>query len=206
VEAGGLAFDSLAPYGSGNFVRAGVRMGLRADTRDSHSLPTSGLTAELTARAFPSVLDVEDTFGGVYAELGGVLSAPVVGDPALSLRLTGERVWGVAPFQELAGLGGSSTLPGYVRRRFLGHTATSGSGLFRLKLLEPHVLTDLHLGAHGLATAGRVWSHVPETETWHTAFGGGLWIHIPSIDRTVSFTAVQGDTGPRLYLDFGLIF
>jgi hypothetical protein len=205
VQSGSPVFDELEPYGSGQFDQAGLRAGVRVDTRDSESMPTSGIHAELRTGAFPSVLDVREAFATASGVVEGVLSAGLPGEPALTLRLIGERAWGRTPYHELPALGGSSSLPGFVSQRFLGHTAASASGLLRVMVAEPTLFTDLQLGLHGLATAGRVWATGEESDTLHRGVGGGLWLGIPSLERVVSFTAVSGDD-LRLYLDFGFIF
>jgi hypothetical protein len=93
-----------------------------------------------------------------------------------------------------------------VARRFVGDAAASATALARIKLLEPTIVTDLQLGVHAIGTVGRVWYRDDAANDWHVASGGGLWLRLPSIDRTVSLSVVTGDTGARTYLDFGFLF
>jgi hypothetical protein len=206
VEPGGEVFDAVDVYGADRFRQAGLAGELAIDTRDSEQYPRSGRRWTVEARVVPSLLDVEDTFGGVRAEIREHLSADLPGEPALHVRLTGEKVWGRTPFFALPYLGGSSSLPGFTSRRFVGDGALSATGLGRLKVLEPNVVTDLEIGLHGIATVGRVWYGADSSNRWHSGVGGGLWLRLPSIDRTVSVSVVRGDAGPRFYLDFGFLF
>jgi hypothetical protein len=206
VQQGTPIFDTLDVYGANRFRQAGAVGSFELDTRDSEQYPRAGRKWVLGARVVPSLLDVEDTFGGVSAELREYVSADVVGEPALHLRVRGDKTWGRTPFFELPKIGGSGSLPGFVSRRFVGDAAASATALARVKLLEPTILTDLHLGVHAIGTAGRVWYRDEGANDWHLGSGGGLWIYLPSIDRTVSLSVVVGDTGPRTYLDFGFLF
>lgn len=207
IHGEGTVFDTVSAYGTERFHQVGARAGLRYDSRDHYDLPTKGLVLELDGRAFPALIEVEDPWSGLRAESRAYVSADVPGAPTLHARLIGERVWGRAPFAELPYLGGSSTLPGYVRRRFLGETAVAGSALLRVRVAPVHVIADLNLGVHGLAAAGRVWQPGEDSGAWHPAFGGGLWINVPELERTVSLTYVRGTGGSgALYADLGFIF
>ncbi|HZD06326.1 MAG TPA: BamA/TamA family outer membrane protein, partial [Longimicrobiales bacterium] len=206
VQPGGAVLDTLDVYGAGKFDQLALGGSFELDTRDSDQYPRSGRRWRLTARVAPSLMDVEDTFGGLTADLRQYLSAEVAGDPALHLRLRVDRTWGRTPFFELPYLGGSGALPGFVRRRFVGDAAASATALARVKLFEPRLVTDLQLGLHAIGAVGRVWYDGDPSTRWHVGKGGGVWLRLPSIDRTVSVSFVTGDKGVRAYLDFGFLF
>lgn len=207
IHGEGTVFDTLDSYGTDSFHQIGVRGRVRYDTRDDYDLPGSGLVLELDGRAFPALISVEEAYSKLRAEARGYVSAELPGEPTLHTRLTGERVWGRAPFAELPFLGGSHTLPGYVKRRFLGETAVTGAALLRWRIAPVHIVADLNLGLHGLAVVGRVWHEGETSNAWHPAFGGGVWINVPELERTVSLTYVRGTGGSgALYADLGFLF
>jgi len=206
VKPGGVVFDTASVYGAGEFDQVGLVGRLDVDTRGDPEFPTSGRKIEFEASLVPALLDVETRFGGVAGAWTEYLSMQVPLEPALQVRLRGERTWGPTPFFELPFLGGAGSLPGFTPRRFVGTTSASLTGLLRLELLEPEVFTELEVGVHGLATTGRVWYEDEDSRRLHSGFGGGAWINIPAIGRTVSFTLVRGDVGSRVYLDFGMLF
>jgi hypothetical protein len=207
VKPGGIVFDSLDAYGTGEFNRVGLSARLEVDTRDASGFPTRGRTFVANALWAPSLLDVEETFsrlGLEWTEYRSFEEAPLA--PGLHVRLRGERSWGQTPFNELPYLGGDGRLPGFTSRRFVGHSAASASALARLRLLDGELVTDLQFGVHAVGTAGRVWYDADDPDRWHTAVGGGAWLRIPAIDRLVSITLIEADTGLRTHLDFGFLF
>jgi len=207
IHGEGTVFDTLGAYGTDRFHQIGARARLRYDTRDSYDLPTRGLVFQVDGRAYPALIEVEDPYAGLRGEARTYVSAALPGEPTLHMRLTGEHVWGRAPFAELPFLGGSRTLPGYVRRRFLGESAVSGAALLRWRVAPVHVVADLDVGVHGMAAVGRVWLGGEESDRWHPAFGGGIWINVRELERTISLTYMRGRGGSgALYVDLGFMF
>jgi hypothetical protein len=201
IREGGDIFETL-DYGSGSFQQAGLTTTLDVDTRDSRHLPTRGADVVLRADYYPSMLDVESPFGSVRGVVRLYQGLPLPLDPAIHLRFVGETVWGDAPFGEIPWLGGSSTLPGFARGQFRGESMASGAALLRLKAFS---LFKLDFGVHGLAGVGRVWLDGEDSDTWHSTTGGGGWIHVPLINKTISVTLANGSK-QRMYVDFGFIF
>lgn len=207
IHGEGTVFDTLTAYGTTHFHQLGARARVRYDARDRRDLPTSGVVLQADGRAFPALLDVEDPYAKLRAEATTYLSAGLPGEPTLYLNVTGEHVWGRAPFGAFPFLGGSHSLPGYVQRRFLGRTAVAAGTLLRWGIASAHVGTDLRLGVHGMGTVGRVWLDGESSARWHPSFGGGAWVNLPSLGRTVSLTFMHGEGGSSaLYLDMGFLF
>jgi len=207
IHGEGTVFDTLTAYGTDRFHQIGARARVRYDSRDHYDLPTRGLVLQVDGRAFPPLIEVEELWAGVRAESRAYVSADLPGAPTLHARLVGERVWGRTPFADLPYLGGSHTLPGYVRRRFLGETAVAGTALLRWRVVPVRVVADLNIGVHGVAAVGRVWHRDEDSDAWHPAFGGGLWINVPELERTLSLTYVRGTGGSgALYADLGFLF
>lgn len=204
VVGGGEIFDSIG-YGTGRMRQIGLRGGFALDSRDDESLPTSGAVAHMDVEFHPTWLDIEDTYGSMRASLRSYHSARLPLDPALHVRLVGEKVWGLAPYAETPVLGGALTLPGFARSQFRGSAMASATALLRARAFSANVFTALDFGVHGMGGLGRVWYPGERSATWHRSRGAGLWLHIPTIDRTLSVTFVRGDR-LRTYVDFGWIF
>lgn len=204
----GSIFEEARPYGAGTFHQAGLRGGVALSKMDEANLPGTGGEIELTGRFFPVLLDVEEPFGSARIVARGVLAAPEDAPlaPAIHVRTGGLKVWGNAPFHELAALGGERSLPGYSARRFLGQEALSGAILLRLKLARLDWPANLDLGVLGLSTTGRVWLEGEDSDTWHTGHGGGIWIRPASMRTAFSLSVIDGEDRTRLYLRMGFPF
>jgi hypothetical protein len=208
VDPVGNIFGVLDPYGADDFFQAGMVGGVALGRIQNPGRPTTSAILELTGRAFPALLDVEDAFGSADAVGRLILSAedaPL--HPALHLRAGAKKVWGsMIPFDEYASLGGKKSLPGYRDRRFAGQEAASGGVLGRVQLFTMRPFATFDVGVHGLATVGRVWFDGEESDEWHTGFGGGFWLYPRILSRAFAVTAVQGEDGLRIYFGLGFPF
>jgi hypothetical protein len=61
-------------------------------------------------------------------------------------------------------------------------------------------------GIFGLADAGRVFLAGESSDTWHTAFGGGVWLGFLGRANTVSAALASSRERTRLYLQAGFGF
>lgn len=175
------------PFGSGDFVEAGVDIGAGWDGRDDGAYPTSGAAFTVAGRAVPGVLDVPDAFarasldGRAYA----TLSAPV--EATLGVRARGERVWGDAPYQEAAYIGGRGSLRGVRSERYAGDASVLATAELRVPLLTFRSLVPGEVGLLGLVDTGRVWLDGEDSDVWHSAAGGGLFVAV--LNRRAVFSA-----------------
>lgn len=201
------ALDTASAYGAARTHQIGVRGEIALDTRDHFELPRRGALLRIGVGAYPAALEIEEPFAVARAEARTYLSAPLPGSPALHLRLVGAQAWGPTPLGERPSLGGSPSLPGYVERRFVGDRSASAAALLRLDLFPFHVFTDMRAGIHGLASVGRVWVEGEDSDRWHPGLGGGVWLHLLALDRTVSLTHARGRDGTSAFhLDLGFPF
>ena len=168
---------ALAVPGGSSFGVAGLRGWGVIDRRDSSMYPRRGVLLRAELAGYPAVWgDAPEAF-----VTGGATSAwyiPLPGgiEPTLALRAGAQRVWGDAPFQYAAYLGGGSTIRGYRSHRFAGETAVHGSSELRVKLGRANLLVARgELGAFGLGDVGRVFISGESSSKWHSAIGGGLW-------------------------------
>lgn len=194
---------NLQPLGSEPFGRVTASTSLLLDTRDVRWYPRRGIDATVTASATPPVWDISDPYSRLDASAATYLPLPPLDGPVLALRAGGSRVWGAAPFQESAFLGGSHTLRGYQRERFAGDGAVFGSAELRVPLFEVELGLRGDLGVTGLVDAGRVYVDGESPGGWHHSRGGGLWFATPAISGSLTYAFGEDH---RVYADFGFPF
>ena len=155
---------------------------------------------------YPSLWDVESTFGETHGTAATYLSVAAPLEPTLALRVGGQRVWGTFPFQEAAFVGGASTLRGWGEQRFAGRAAVYGNAELRLFLTKFFLILPGELGIFGLADAGRVYASGERSSEWHTGFGGGLWIAPLKRTNTISLAVARGRERTGVYIRSGFLF
>jgi len=174
---------------------------LQYDSRNNARVPTCGFFGRLNFAVTPRMLDNEDTFTKLRADMRTYLGNKTV---TLALRAAGERVWGRAPFYEAAFLGGSESLRGFRFQRFAGDAAAWGNAELRLALTRFFLLVPTDLGVFGFADAGRVWLDGDSDGAWHKNFGGG--ISLAPVRRDFTFSIGAGVSNERTAVVAGLGF
>jgi hypothetical protein len=169
------------PYGYQSFNEAGLVAMFGWDSRDKRIGPSRGWLVQAEARYFPDVLDVRAPFGGIRGWAAGFFTVPGRLGPTLAARAGGERVWGDVPYQEAAYLGGPTSLRGYRNRRFAGEGSLFLNSELRFRLARLKILLPEDVGIFGLADVGRVFVENEDSDTWHSAWGGGAWISLMDV-------------------------
>ncbi len=190
-----LAEDSV--YGSGSFAEVGVASVLEYDSRDDAAFPTRGVRLELSARVFPSALDVRSAFGSIALAGSTYLSGKHIPfAPVLALRAGGMRVSGSYPFFEAASIGSATSIRGFPDRRFTGDASLYANAELRLRLTGQKATW----GVLGLADVGRVYFEGESSNRWHSGFGGGLWAELAELHRAITATLASAGGRARFYL------
>ncbi len=195
------------PYGSGNFGQLGVLGELSLAVGDRGGAPVLGGALQAGARVFPPLWDVDSTFAAFYAEATaylGVRASPL--RPVLALRAGGKIVTGPYPFYEAAFLGDHRTVRLGRQNRYGGDAALWGNAELRLRLAPLTLLVPAEFGVLGLADAGRVFLDGETSDTWHTAFGGGLWLAFLDPGNVLSVTVARSTERTALYARFGFAY
>ena len=117
-------------------------------------------------------------------------------------------MWGEYPFLDAAYLGGANTLRGFRTRRFAGDASVYGNAELRLVMAPFKILVPGSFGVFGLADAGRVFYEQDPTDadTWHTAYGGGIWFSFTERMQTISVGVASGDDLTGLYIRAGFMY
>ncbi len=158
--------------------------------------------------ALSAIWDIETTFGEAHGEVATYLSA---GDatfrPTLALRAGGKRLWGTFPFQEAAFIGDARTIRLGRQNRYAGDAAVYGNAELRLRLSRIFLFLPGHIGIFGIADAGRVFLEGESSDTWHTAFGGGIWMSFVQPGNTLSAAVTRSDDERiAVYLSAGFAY
>jgi hypothetical protein len=229
-EEGDRLIDEERPYGYGDFGQVGGWARLRLDSRkplgratgrslqlplrgSAGAYPVRGFYVEAIGAVFPKAWDVEETYGWVEGNASTYLTAGANGRVTLALRAGGKHMLGEKyPFFNAATAGGGGFFSGQdaVRglhpNRFIGDSSLYGNADLRLYLSRFFLALPGEWGLLGFADAGRVWYEGESSDTWHTSYGGGLWIGLLSRSNAVAFTIAKSDERTAFYVRAGFSF
>ncbi len=208
----GRLIGALEPYGSGTFGQVGGAVRLELDTRDNEVAATSGLHLRATGAVYPSWWDVEETFGQLFGDVSGFLTARGRFETTLAVRVGGHQNWGRYPFQEAAFIGGggffggSQTVRGLLQNRYAGDAAVYGNAEIRTRLGRLTLILPAEVGLFALADVGRVFLEGEDSDEWHPGFGGGLWLSYLNRNNTFSIAVAESEGRVALYIRLGFAF
>jgi hypothetical protein len=196
------------PYGFDRFAQAGLQLQLRYDTRDDKELfdvggrnvlvglvegdrpPVLWGKVNLTASAYPGILDAETAYEKIAGVVSAYFAAPVLTRPVLALRGGGEKLFGDFPYFDAALIGGSRSLRTERRQRFAGDASLYGTAELRVPIASFPLILPLNVGAIGFVDAARVYVDGQSPGGWHQGTGAGFWISLvrPELGLTVMRT------------------
>jgi hypothetical protein len=198
--------SQVQPYGSDDFGQLGGYATLEYDSRDFKAAATRGVRLSLGGSIYPEVWDVESTFGEVHGEASTYLTAPIPLQPTLALRAGGKYVSGDYPFHEAAHIGGAQTVRGLREHRYIGDYSAWGNAELRLRLGRARIVLPADVGIFGLADAGRVWLDGEDSDEWHEAYGGGIWLAFLSRAGTMTAAVARGEGRTAVYVRAGFAY
>ncbi len=206
---GTLLTDSLSGiYGDNKFGRVGASARFMFDARNVPANPTKGLYFEVGGNFRPKFWSVDSTaYGAIYGTASTYLTAfdaPL--RPTLAVRAGGKVVFGVFPFMEAAFIGDARTVRLGRENRYGGDAAAWGNAELRLRLGRVLIVLPQEVGVFGLVDVGRVWLDGEVSNSWHPAYGGGLWIAPLSEASTISVALAHSEEGLGLYIQTGFAF
>lgn len=193
-------FD-ITPYDSGTTLLASqtggltptatrtdyLRAGLLWDTRDQEIGPHRGTWAEAIVQRVDKRLGATQDFTRWTTTLRQYV--PVSSRIVFAQRIIAQGIEGVAPFDELAtiqssfkqqeGLGGSGSIRGIPKDRYIGKALFLSNSELRWRAVDFGLFgRSSFLALSGFADAGRVWSDRFEASTMlsdlHVGYGGGV--------------------------------
>jgi hypothetical protein len=197
----------MRPYGSGAFGMLGGTADLRMDLRNRPNAATHGTLLVLGGSFYPSIWDVEETFGELHAEASTFLTADSMPlQPTLAFRLGGKRVWGDFPYQEAAYIGDASTVRLGRQNRYAGDASVYANAELRLFLSRFFFLVPGEFGVFGLGDIGRVYLEGESSDKWHGAAGGGIWASFIDRANTMSVAVTSSSVRTAVYFKVGFGF
>ena len=229
TREGDQLIDQEKPYGAGSFGQVGGWARLKLDTRgalrDSASqirlpgqgkgggYPVRGFLVQATGAVFPKAWDVEKTYGWVEGSASTFLTAGSRGRATLALRAGGKHMIGdLYPYFQAASIGGGGafsgedTVRGFRRNRFIGDSSLYGNAELRLYLSRFFLALPGEWGLFGFGDTGRVWLEGESSDTWHTSWGGGMWIGLLARSNAIAFTVAKSEQRTAFYVRAGFSF
>lgn len=196
----------LRPYGSDSFGQIGATAQFDVDTRKSAEHNQGGLRLRMGGSIYPRLWDVRETFGEAHGETAAYLPLGGKLEPVLAVRIGAKRVWGDYPFHEAAFVGGGETLRGFLPQRFAGDAAAWAGAEMRVFLTRAFVLVPADLGILFLADSGRVFLAGEDSDRWHSAWGGGVWLSVLGRANTLSLAVAKSRETTTFHLNAGFRF
>lgn len=197
----------VRPYGAGHFGRLGLLGRLEYEGRDRPLAATRGSFLRIQGGYYPRMFEVEEPFGEVHAVASTYLTAPSMPlEPTLAFRVGGKRVWGRYPYQEAAYIGDISTVRLGRDNRYGGDASLYAGTELRVFLTRFYFLAPGDVGLFGLADVGRVYLEGEQSDVWHGAAGGGVWISLIDRANTISISVARSEERTGVYLTVGFGF
>jgi outer membrane protein assembly factor BamA len=206
TEAGVQFVDEVDPYGAGEFGSVGLSADLTLDRRDRARSPTGGFLLQLGGTAWPAILDVEEAFARARFEASAYLSPWKPLQPTIALRVGGERLSGTFPFHESAFVGDEATVRLGRKQRYAGDAMAYANAELRTRLGRAKIVLPADFGILGIADVGRVWFEDEDSNEWHTAFGGGMWLGFISVENALTLTFAKSAERTGIYIGGGFAF
>ncbi len=191
--------------GTGDFGQIGAGAELEWSGKSPSSLTRTGVNATLGGSVFAPVWSVPSTYGEVHGEVDWSWNLHDKGiKPTLGFRAGGKVVMGDYPFMSAAFIGGGATVRSLRYNRYAGDASLYGGAELRLRLARISALLASDLGVMGLVDVGRVFVDGESSNTWHPAYGGGIWLAFLNGRSRATISAAGGQGAARFYFNFGL--
>lgn len=193
AQPGLIGLDSASVYHNKAFIGGKFRMDVNA--LPNLQFPTQGM---LWQNELSYLRHVRQGRSFTVFKSDLILAAPLTDTSRLValIRLGGGHIFNKSfEYFQAVGLDNGNNLRGFRNNRFLGRSSVYGSLELRFKLGQVHSISvPGSLGVLGFGDMGRVWIEDIKSQTWHTAFGGGLYF-FPFNHLLISATAGHNEDG-----------
>ena len=140
--------------------------------------------------------DVKELGGHSKTELSAFLTKGIKIPVTLALKGGFEYSHGEVPFYYQSFLGQQSNHRGFLKNRYGGDSVASLNTDLRFhlgKLVTP--LVPIKYGIFGLYDVGRVWLDDEDSDIWHYAYGGGIYLvpYAENFNLTLTFAKADGE-------------
>ena len=194
-----------------------IKLGVVHDTRDNEPAPNEGHWTDFVIEIYPKLLGSDHQYSRLTLTDRRYFS--ITRKLVYAQRVLFEKNFGDIPFYEMSfygssykvneGLGGSKSLRGVLKNRYLGPTKMFANLEIRYKFLEFSAAgQDFYLATNEFLDLGKVWGDDDDSDfsNIHISYGAGL--HIGWNENFI--IAVDGgtsdETGLQLYIGLGYLF
>lgn len=189
---------------------AGAQIEFEYKNQDAADFPTKARYFGVTAGYKFNIQQDNNQFGYASAKVGFQEKLIPSGD--LVIGSTAEVKTNLGDFgsdyffYHAPSIGGNNGLRGYRNERFAGETYFYQSSNLKYRIASiVTAAAPITIGAYGGFDYGRVWVENDTSNTWHNAYGGGLWLstlHALALNAGVFFS--EEDT--QVQIGFGFAF
>lgn len=183
---------------------AGLVGGLKYDSRDNTSMPSKGIYWNTNFTVKHELNGENDAYGRINTELSFYISLSE--SLIMANRLGGGTTAGKPAFFQMMQLGGVQSLRGLHTNRFTGKTMFYHNLDLRLKLFDfTSYLFPGSAGLLGFHDTGRVWVPSQSSDSWHTGYGGGVYV-VPAELILIQGAVGFSKEGSMPYISIGFSF
>jgi hypothetical protein len=196
-----------------------VRVGFILDTRDQEIGPHSGTWAELLMQDVTKAVGANEEFSRFTATVRQYV--PLGSRLTVAERVTAQQVTGSPSFDELStiqssfkqqeGLGGSSSIRGVPKDRYIGKAVFLTNSELRWHALDFSLFERRSfLALSAFADAGRVWSGSFNTATMfsdlHVGYGGGVRVGVGPSFIVATDVGHSSESTAAVYIGLGWMY
>ena len=148
------------------------------ENQDNKAFPTLGMKADITV-GYKANTTNNNSFSYLIPALSFDYKLIPSGRLVLATKVKTHLTFGSGfEFYQGATLGANDGLRGYRNQRFTGKNAFYQNSDIRLNLRKIKTgLLPLHIGLYSGFDYGRVWLENDTSNTWHSSFGGGIFVN-----------------------------
>ncbi len=189
-------YDLLPPNnGLGETTTFGPEFDFNLDFRDNAAFPTKGMQFTLGNYSFYNS-DLKDLGGHSKTALSAFMTKGIKIPVTLALKAGLEYSYGEVPFYYQSFLGQQGNHRGFLKNRYGGDAVGFLNTDLRFhlgKLATP--LVPIKYGIFGLYDIGRVWADGEDSDIWHYAWGGGIYLvpYAENFNLTLTFAKADGE-------------
>jgi hypothetical protein len=157
----------------------GARAFYRLGTKDSPVNPKRGILWTGEANWMKELNTNKSTYSQYISDFTFYISPNLPFQLTFAGRIGGGLNYGNFQFYQANMLGMTDHLRGYRKTRFIGDKSFYQNLEARLELFSFNAyLFPGKLGVLAFVDNGRVWAKGENSESWHTGYGGGLWVSL----------------------------
>jgi hypothetical protein len=185
----------------------GVEFRFIADTRNSETLTTQGVTLNTYVRTLRGLNSNSYNFTQTGGSLALYTDLSTKGAIVLANLFGADHNVGVFEPAQSQFLGFTEHLRGYVSQRFAGRTVAYNQTEARLKFGKINLLLiKADFGVYVFNDVGRVWSDGKQSNNWHNGYGGGIWLATMKKFVVTGYLSYSNEVKSLPWVTLGFVF